>query len=197
MSAKFSPGILTAIIGPSGSGKTTLLNYLSQRLETSALKINGSLYINGQKLKDLTSIKAKIGYVTQFDNLNARATVEECSSFVADMLYAKTLTPAQRQALVNNTVNSLRLGKCRDTIVGDGTVRGCSGGERRRVSIGCELILGPSLLLIDEPTTGLDAMTALESMQIVRGLAAEGKTIVITIHQPSFEILDCFDNILC
>jgi ABC-type bacteriocin/lantibiotic exporter with double-glycine peptidase domain len=92
MSAKFSPGTLTTIIGPSGSGKTTLLNFLSQQLETKFIKINGSLYINGKKLKDLTSIMAKIGYVTQSDNLNARATVDGCFSFNDDMLYAKTLT---------------------------------------------------------------------------------------------------------
>lgn len=112
------------------------------------------MFLNGQQLKDLKSIKGKIGYVTQFDDLNALATVEESFDFVADMLYEKTMTPAQRKQLTNQTIDSLRLGKCRATIVGDDVIRGCSGGERKRVSIGCQLIMKPSILFMDEPTTG-------------------------------------------
>jgi ABC-type multidrug transport system ATPase subunit len=169
MSGKFESGTMTAIIGPSGSGKTTLMNFLSQRLETSALKINGDMFLNGQQLKDLKSIKGKIGYVTQFDDLYALGTVEESFDFVADMLYEKTMTPQERRQLTNQTIDSLRLNQCRGTIIGNDHIRGCSGGERKRVSIGCQLIMKPSILFMDEPTTGLDAMTALESMQIGRG----------------------------
>jgi energy-coupling factor transporter ATP-binding protein EcfA2 len=169
MSGKFEPGTMTAIIGPSGSGKTTLMNFLSQRLGTSALKIDGDIFLNGKQLKDLKSIKGKIGYVTQFDDLYALATVEECFDFVADMLYQKIMTREERKELTNHTIDQLRLDKCRGTIIGNELIRGCSGGERKRVSIGCQLIMKPSILFMDEPTTGLDAMTALESMQIGRG----------------------------
>jgi ABC-type multidrug transport system ATPase subunit len=168
MSGKFESGTMTAIIGPSGSGKTTLMNFLSQRLETSELKINGDIFLNGQQLKDLKSIKGKIGYVTQFNDLYALATVEECFDFVAEMLYEKTMTPQERKQLTNQTIDSLRLDQCRGTIIGNEEIRGCSGGERKRVSIGCQLINKPSIMFMDEPTTGLDAMTALESMQIGR-----------------------------
>ena len=90
----------------------------------------------------------------------------------------------------------MRLEKCRNTIIGNETIRGLSGGESKRVSVGIELIGNPSLLFMDEPTTGLDATTALEVMEVARILARQNKTVITTIHQPSFAILDCFDNII-
>ena len=197
LSGKFEPGTLTAIIGPSGSGKTTLLNFLSQRLETSAQKINGDIFINGEKMQDIDKIRDKVGYVTQFDDQMPKSTVEENFRFVANLIYSSKLTKAKIDEIIEATIKSLRLQNVRNTIVGSETVRGLSGGERKRVSVGIELITNPSILFMDEPTTGLDATTALEIMEIARMLAEQNKTVITTIHQPSFEILDCFDNILC
>jgi len=126
-----------------------------------------------------------------------KSTVEENFRFVANLIYSSKLTKAKIDEIIEATIKSLRLQNVRNTIVGSETVRGLSGGERKRVSVGIELITNPSILFMDEPTTGLDATTALEIMEIARMLAEQNKTVITTIHQPSFEILDCFDNILC
>lgn len=93
-------------------------------------------------------------------------------------------------------IELLGLEKCADTIAGDNMRRGLSGGEKKRVNVGIELISQPNLLFLDEPTTGLDSTTALSVMQQVQSLKSRGITIVSTIHSPSAKILDLFDNII-
>jgi ABC-type multidrug transport system ATPase subunit len=91
----------------------------------------------------------------------------------------------------------LGLEKCKNTRVGGDLVRGVSGGEKKRTSIALEVITDPSLIFLDEPTTGLDSKSALDVASILRMLARNGRTIVTTIHQPSSEIMSRFDRILC
>ena len=158
--------------------------------------MNGDIYINGEKMENIDEVRGKVGYVTQFDNLFPRSTVFENFNFVANMNYGHRLSKEEISDMVESLIKYLRLEKCRNTIIGSDTIRGVSGGERKRVSIGNEIIGNPSLLFLDEPTTGLDATTALEVMELARTLARQNKTVITTIHQPSFAILDCFDNIL-
>jgi ABC-type multidrug transport system ATPase subunit len=97
---------------------------------------------------------------------------------------------------VDQIITLLQLRKCQDRVVGSIMEKGISGGERRRVSVGCQLITNPSLLFLDEPTSGLDTYTAFNVMQILRDLAhRENRTIVATIHQPSSEIWALFDDL--
>ena len=90
MSAQFPAGSMTGIIGPSGSGKTSLLSYLNQTLDRSILKVNGDIFVNGKKAKDLTKIQDKMAFVSQFDYINALSTPEENFKFVADLIYPKS-----------------------------------------------------------------------------------------------------------
>ena len=196
LSGKFEPGTLTAIIGPSGSGKTTLLNFLSQRLEASNQKMNGDIYINGEKMKNIDKVRSKIGYVTQFDSLLPKSTLFESFTFAANLIYNNILSKEEISDIVESMINQLRLEKCRNSFIGSEAIRGLSGGERKRVAIGIELIGNPSLLFMDEPTTGLDASTALEVIEVAKLLIGQKKTIITTIHSASFEILNCFDNII-
>ena len=90
----------------------------------------------------------------------------------------------------------LGLIKCADTYLGNNLIRGVSGGEKRRTSIGVELLTNPSIIFLDEPTTGLDSTTALNLMQFLNRIAKNGRTIISTIHQPSSEIFNQFDRLI-
>lgn len=106
-----------------------------------------------------------------------------------------TIAKEERAALVEEVIRSLGLGKCADTIVGDAKTRGLSGGEKKRLSIACELIARPQLVMLDEPTSGLDAFAAQQVMQALKDLAAEGHTVVASIHQPRSSIYAMFDDL--
>ena len=97
---------------------------------------------------------------------------------------------------VNDIIGELRLNKCENTKIGGPLVKGISGGERKRTSIGVELITDPSLIFLDEPTTGLDSFTATSVMETLKDLANNGRTIVQTIHQPNSDIFEMFDKLM-
>jgi ABC-type multidrug transport system ATPase subunit len=188
----FRAGTATAILGSSGSGKTTMLNYISSRMEDSALKSNGDLYINGEKVNSIKPIKHRTGYVTQFDVVFADLTPRE------QMLYsAKLAGVGNPEAKVNEVLDILGLQGCSNTRVGDDLNRGISGGERKRTAVGIELITDPSLLFLDEPTTGLDSKSALDIAFLLKKLADNGRTVITTIHSPSAEILEQFNRVVC
>ena len=96
---------------------------------------------------------------------------------------------------VNEIIDALQLTKAADTLVGDEYIRGLSGGERRRVTIGVELLTDPSLLFLDEPTSGLDSSTAVSIMEILEAMALGGRTIICTIHQPRSAVFSMFDQV--
>lgn len=106
------------------------------------------------------------------------------------------LSKEEKKQRVESLIKELGLQKCADTKVGNTFIRGLSGGERKRTSIGVELITNPSLLFLDEPTTGLDSTTALNVLEVLKNLALHGRNVVSTIHQPSSEIFNQFDNLL-
>lgn len=188
----FEAGTATAILGSSGSGKTTLLNYISSRMEDGVLKSNGSLYINGNSVSSIRPIKRRTGYVTQFDVVYAELTPRE------QLLYSAKLAGVDNpENKVDNIIQALGLESCANTWVGNDLQRGISGGERKRTAVGIELITDPSLLFMDEPTTGLDSKSALDIAFMIKKLAQNGRTIVSTIHSPSAEILEQFDKVVC
>jgi len=183
----------TAIMGPSGCGKTTLLNVLSGRTE-SRLKITGSLRVNSKPVNDIEFIGNLVAFVQQDDILMATITPREVFTFTANLRLK--LSHAEKKERVENLIKDLGLERCADTKVGNTFIRGLSGGERKRASIGVELITNPSLLFLDEPTTGLDSTTALNVLELLKRLAQNGRNVVSTIHQPSSEIFSQFDNLL-
>jgi len=122
-------------------------------------------------------------------------TVRECLEFAAKLKLPGTLP--MKIARVNKLIHDLKLTKCASTRIGGPLVKGVSGGERKRTSIGVELITDPSLIFLDEPTTGLDSFTATNVMEILGDLARkDGRTVISTIHQPNSDIFEQFDRLM-
>ncbi|KAK7415722.1 hypothetical protein QQX98_005635 [Neonectria punicea] len=192
VSADFQPGSLTAIIGGSGSGKTTLLDALSDRLTGRARVNQGTAVFNGRPGVD----SIRHAYVTQHDVLLPTLTVRETLRYAADLRLPPPTTTQERYGVVESVIAELGLQKCADTRIGNSQNRGCSGGEKRRVSIGVQLLANPSLLCLDEPTTGLDAASAFQLATTLRRLSQRGRVVITTIHQPRSEIWSLFDNLV-
>ena len=192
VSCTFKTGTATAILGSSGSGKTTLLNYLSSRMKDSKLKFNGKLFVNGVEVDGIQEVKHRTGYITQQDVVLAELTPKE--QFMYDAKLSNVKNPEKR---VDETITILSLESCADTKIGSDLKRGLSGGERKRTSIGMEFITDPSLLFLDEPTTGLDSKSALDIAKILQRLAQNKRTVITTLHSPSSEIISKFDKIIC
>ena len=193
ISGSVSPGSVLAILGPSGAGKTTLLNMLSGKALPGEL--NGRLLVNGQPM-DRPSFRRQAAFVTQDDLMLETQTPREILQFSATLRLPSTVSAAWRTSLVDEIVRLLHLEGCVDTIVGNPSRGGISGGERKRTNVGTELVTNPSVVFLDEPTSGLDAFTALKVMLILQGLAAQGRTVVATIHQPASEIFVTFDRLM-
>lgn len=157
--------------------------------------MTGTLTANGEKVKP-TAFRRNVAYVTQEDALFPTATAREALEFSAKLRLPKNTTKAERETLVNDMINSLGLKRCENTMVGSELIRGCSGGERKRVAIGVELVSNPTCLFLDEPTSGLDSWSALNVVQILRAISATGCTTICSIHQPSSEVFNSFDSLV-
>lgn len=185
------PGEILAMLGPSGSGKTTLLTALGGRLNG---KVSGKITYNGLPFSSV--IKKQIGFVAQNDILYPHLTVTETLVFTALLRLPDSLTKKEKIEHAEHVINELGLNRCRNSMIGGPLFRGISGGEKKRVSIGQEMLVNPSLLLLDEPTSGLDSTTAQRILTTVKRLASGGRTVVITIHQPSSRLYHMFDKVV-
>eukprot|EP00475_Leptophrys_vorax_P015691 TRINITY_DN21992_c0_g1_i1.p1 TRINITY_DN21992_c0_g1~~TRINITY_DN21992_c0_g1_i1.p1 ORF type:complete len:674 (-),score=211.74 TRINITY_DN21992_c0_g1_i1:46-2067(-) len=200
VSGTLRPGRLTAIMGSSGAGKTTLLNVISGRL-TGAIagsNLSGSIMLNGVEVSK-HDVKHHSAYVLQEDVFYETLTPYELLLFSARLRLPQTISDADKIARVEQVLKELGLEGVRNTMIGGVSVkgRGLSGGEKKRLSIGVELITNPSILFLDEPTTGLDSLTAFHVIDTVRKMAHLGnRTVVCTIHQPSSEIFELFDDLI-
>ncbi|WZH42346.1 P-loop containing nucleoside triphosphate hydrolase protein [Fusarium acuminatum] len=192
VNADLQPGTLTAIIGGSGSGKTTLLNTVAERVLSSRLSQQGIATFNGK----VGVHSVRHAYVMQQDILLPTLTVRETLRYSADLRLPPSTTAEERQRVVEEVILELGLKECADTRIGNSQHHGCSGGEKRRTSIGVQLLANPSVLFLDEPTTGLDATSAYQLVRTLKTLAQKGRTIITTIHQPRSEIWDLFDNLI-
>ncbi|KAJ6356785.1 hypothetical protein OIU78_004812 [Salix suchowensis] len=194
VSGEAKPGRLLAIMGPSGSGKTTLLNVLAGQLVASPrLHLSGLLEVNGRPSSNRAY---KLAYVRQEDLFFSQLTVRETLSLAAELQLPEIASVEDRDEYVNNLLFKLGLVSCADTNVGDAKVRGISGGEKKRLSLACELIASPSVIFSDEPTTGLDAFQAEKVMETLRQLAQDGHTVICSIHQPRGSVYSKFDDIV-
>lgn len=122
-------------------------------------------------------------------------TVRETLCYAAELGMGATLSKHERHAKVEEILDLIGLRECADVTVGSAENSGISGGQRRRVSIGTQLVIEPACLFLDEPTTGLDAVTAMSVVQTLEKVAACGRTVVCTIHQPRYDIWKMFDNV--
>lgn len=189
VSADMPRGTLTAIIGGSGSGKTSLLNTMADRMSSGRLTFGGTTTFNGKL--GINSVRS--AYVMQQDILLPTLTVRETLQYSADLRLPPPTTAEERKRVVNEVILELGLKECADTRIGNHTHKGCSGGEKRRTSIGVQMLSNPSVLFLDEPTTGLDATSAFQLMKTLKSLAKKGRTIITTIHQPRSEIWGLLD----
>lgn len=207
ISATFRPRRLVALMGGSGSGKTTLLNliggrisrlYLSRRHRVDAQsKYAGSGVITfNDKICTNHDVRHAIGYVQQFDFHYPLLTVLETLLFHVSIRFPRA-TEQQKRVRVAYVLDLLGLRACAQTRVGGDDVKGVSGGEKRRLSIGVQLLVDPAVCLLDEPTTSLDAFTARHVVETLQHLAhTGGRTVIISIHQPRYDVFALLDDVV-
>ncbi|CAL4961854.1 unnamed protein product [Urochloa decumbens] len=184
-------GCVTAVMGPSGAGKSTFLDALAGRIAS----LDGRVALDGVEMSP-SLIKRSSAYVMQDDRLFPMLTVYETLLFAADFRLGSSVSASDKKLRVDNLIEQLGLTSSRNTYIGDEGTRGVSGGERRRVSIGVDIIHGPALLFLDEPTSGLDSTSAHSVIEKVHDIACAGSTVVLTIHQPSSRILLLLDHLV-
>ncbi len=191
VSGVVKPGEILAIMGPSGSGKTSLLNILAGRLNNE--NISGDILVNNKK-PSKSKFKYYSKYVQQEDNLVGSSSVFETLDFSAKLHFNES--KKDRIKRVNDMIKDLGLSNVADVNIGNIFQKGLSGGEKRRVSIGIEMITTPKLVFLDEPTSGLDSASAYYIMKLLKEFALQGRTIICSIHQPSSQIFNLLDKIL-
>ncbi|EKE42202.1 hypothetical protein ENUP19_0358G0018 [Entamoeba nuttalli] len=184
-------GELVALMGGSGAGKSTLLDILSGINKRG--NISGEVLINNE---DVKKYKTSIGYVSQTDYLKGTQTVEEALEFYIKLKAPLSSRQNERKMIVKEVLEVLDLTKIKDSLIGTEKRRGISGGEKKRVSIGCELVTEPGIMFLDEPTTGLDSFSSLAVVNALQKMAHKGTTIICTIHQPRPLIFQKFDKII-
>lgn len=187
-----SQGKLIGIMGASGAGKTTLLNVLSGIYEPS----EGEVLINGIDLhKQRDQMEGVIGYIPQDDLLIEELTVFQNLFFAAKLCFDKK-SDEEITGLVDQTLKSLGLFERRHLKVGSPLNKMISGGQRKRLNIALELIREPSILFVDEPTSGLSSRDSENVMELLSELTLKGKLIFVVIHQPSSNIYKMFDRMI-
>ncbi|KAI0449071.1 ATP-binding cassette transporter [Xylaria acuta] len=192
VSGWLEPGAMTALMGVSGAGKTTLLDTLAQR--TSIGVVSGGLYLDSQPLP--RSMNRRSGFVQQQDVHLSTSTVREALRLTARLRQPQSVPISEKYDYVEAVISMLDMGDVADALIGT-PGSGLSLEKRKRVSIGVELAAKPDILLfLDEPTSGLDGDSAFSIIHLMRKLADAGQTILCTIHQPSFELIEQFDSLL-
>ncbi|VFQ87367.1 unnamed protein product [Cuscuta campestris] len=191
VSGAFRPGVLTALMGVSGAGKTTLMDVLAGR-KTGGY-IEGDIRLSGFPKKQETFARIS-GYCEQNDIHSPHLTVYESLTFSAWLRLPSGITSEARNLFIKEVMQLVELDSLKDALVGLPGVNGLSTGQRKRLTIAVELVANPSLIFMDEPTSGLDARAAAIVMRTVRNIVDTGRTIVCTIHQPSIDIFEAFDE---
>jgi len=186
------PGQLIGIMGASGAGKTTLLNVLAG-IESPT---EGSILINGYDLNsDKDELEGIIGYVAQDDLLIEELTVYQNLYYNAKLCFAN-MEEAEIHKRVIDTLTSLGLEQRKDLRVGSVLDKTISGGQRKRLNIALELIREPSVMFVDEPTSGLSSRDSENVIDLLKELTLKGKLIFVVIHQPSSDIYKMFDKMI-
>lgn len=170
-----------------------MLNTLAGQLPySSKLRLEGYVTANDSPMP---SPKYKTGFVAQEDLFFSQLTVRETLTMASELRAKRGSTAQEKEELVETVIRQLGLIKCSDTVIGDAKNRGLSGGEKKRLSIACEMIARPQLIMADEPTSGLDAFAAQQVVGALKNLASEGNTVVMSIHQPRSSIFEMIDDL--
>ncbi|CAA7046257.1 unnamed protein product [Microthlaspi erraticum] len=193
ISGEAREGEMMAVLGASGSGKSTLIDALANRIAKESLR--GSITLNGEVLESRLH-KVISAYVMQDDLLFPMLTVEETLMFSAEFRLPSSLSKKKKAARVQALIDQLGLRSAAKTVIGDEGHRGVSGGERRRVSIGIDIVHDPIILFLDEPTSGLDSTSAFMVVKVLQRVAQSGSIVIMSIHQPSYRILGLLDKLI-
>ena len=186
VSFNLGPRTLTAVIGPSGAGKSTLLGVLTGRTKPSS----GTVQVGGQDLhENFQTLGKTIGSVPQSDILHTRLTVKQALNYGAKLRLPADVDAVEREARVEEVMEKLELSERANLRIDK-----LSGGQRKRASIGLELLTSPNVLVLDEPTSGLDPGLDAHVMETLRTLADEGQTVVVVTH--SVDNLHICDNVI-
>ncbi|KAG6614457.1 ATP-binding Cassette (ABC) Superfamily [Phytophthora cinnamomi] len=188
ITAHFEPGRMVALMGATGAGKTTLMDVIAGR--KTGGRIVGDIIVNGEP-KNPANFSRITAYCEQMDIHSEAASIYEALVFSANLRLPPTFTKEERMNLVNETLELLELSPIASAMVGSLSVE-----QKKRVTIGVEVVSNPSILFLDEPTSGLDARSALIVMRGVQSIARTGRTVLCTIHQPSISIFELFDGLL-
>ncbi|KAG5055111.1 hypothetical protein GLYMA_03G135200v4 [Glycine max] len=186
------PARIMAVMGPSGCGKTTFLDSFTGKLAANVV-VTGNILINGKKKSFYSK---EVSYVAQEELFLGTLTVKETLTYSANIRLPSKMTKEEINKVVENTIMEMGLEDCADTRIGNWHCRGISNGEKKRLSIGLEILTQPYVLLLDEPTTGLDSASAFYVVQSLCHIAHSGKIVICSIHQPSSEIFSLFDDLL-
>lgn len=187
------PSELVALMGPSGAGKTTLLSALNGYTPPT----DGDIFLNGENLYErYDQFRTCMGYVPQEDVMHRDLTVGQALYYTARLRLPSDYSQADIKARIAQVIEQLGLQGTENVLIGSAERKGISGGQRKRVNLAMELLTDPLILFLDEPTSGLSSEDALMVMQLLRKLADEGKTILISIHQPSLEVFRLMDNLV-
>lgn len=192
VSGAFRPGVLTALMGVSGAGKTTLMDVLAGR-KTGGY-IDGTITISGYPKKQETFARIS-GYCEQTDIHSPHVTVYESLAYSAWLRLPSEVDSETRKMFIEEVMELIELTPLREALVGLPGVNGLSTEQRKRLTIAVELVANPSIIFMDEPTSGLDARAAAIVMRTVRNTVDTGRTVVCTIHQPSIDIFEAFDEL--
>lgn len=142
-------------------------------------------------------VRSLVSYVSQDDDaLISALTVRETLRFAAELRLPKWMSREEKIERADAVLLRLNLRDCADSSIGDDYKKGISKGEKRRVTIGVEILTDPQILILDEPTSGLDAFTAISIIDVIQSLAEENKTLILSIHQPRSDMFTRFDHIL-
>ncbi|KAF3628286.1 ABC transporter G family member 39 [Capsicum annuum] len=193
VSGAFRPGVLTALVGVSGAGKTTLMDVLAGR-KTGGYT-DGSIFISGYPKNQSTFARIS-GYCEQNDIHSPHVTVYESLIYSAWLRLSPDVRKETRKNFVQEIMELVELKPLRNFLVGLPGVDGLSTEQRKRLTIAVELVANPSIIFMDEPTSGLDARAAAIVMRTVRNTVDTGRTVICTIHQPSIDIFEAFDELL-
>ncbi|CAM6122577.1 unnamed protein product [Calypogeia fissa] len=193
VSGAFRPGVLTALVGVSGAGKTTLMDVLAGR-KTGGY-VEGNIWISGYPKKQATFARIS-GYCEQNDIHSPNVTVYESVVYSAWLRLPSEVDQSTRMMFVDEVMELVELTAVRDCLVGLPGQTGLSTEQRKRLTIAVELVANPSIIFMDEPTSGLDARAAAIVMRAVRNTVDTGRTVVCTVHQPSIDIFESFDELL-
>ena len=187
------PTEFIGLMGPSGAGKTTLLMALIGYIRPTA----GRTLVNGDELSShYDRYRATIGYVPQQDIIHGELTVYEALYYTAKLRLPSDTSDQEIAERIERVLQSLEITKAAHVRIGSPQHKGISGGQRKRVNLAMELLTEPSLLCLDEPTSGLASEDAANVTQLLRRLADEGRTILLTIHQPSLQVYRALDNVI-